>query len=133
MVYALFNDYIGCAGLRGALGDKSPGPYRSLRELSLTGLVGSDIWRPPTFVGNPGSILRRPLRLRTLTNVQSYRTAISQSRPPRRGARQARRAAGGRTSGRGGNNRRARDTFRGNARRRRLRLHADEDRDQSAA
>ena len=34
---------------------QSPGPYRSLRELSLTGLVGSDIWRPPTFVGNPGS------------------------------------------------------------------------------
>src|SRR3974377_505863 len=34
---------------------QSPGPYRSLRELSLTGPVGSDIWRPPTFVGNPGS------------------------------------------------------------------------------
>ena len=33
----------------------SPGPYRSFRELSLSGLVGSDTWRPPTFVGNPGS------------------------------------------------------------------------------
>ena len=47
--------YIGRAGLRGACGAISPGPYRSLRELSLAGLVGSDIWRPPTFVGNPGS------------------------------------------------------------------------------
>src|SRR5262249_62388854 len=45
---------------------QSPGPYRSLRELSLAGLVGSVIWRPPTFVGNPGSNLRRPSRLRTL-------------------------------------------------------------------
>src|SRR6516165_3710417 len=33
----------------------SPGPYRSFRELSLSGLVGSDTRRPPTFVGNPGS------------------------------------------------------------------------------
>ena len=31
------------------------GPYRSSRELSLAGLVGSVTWRPPTFVGNPGS------------------------------------------------------------------------------
>ena len=30
----------------------SPGPYRSLRELSLAGLVGSVIWRPPTYVGS---------------------------------------------------------------------------------
>ncbi len=30
---------------------QSPGPYRSLRELSLAGLVGSVIWRPPTYVG----------------------------------------------------------------------------------
>src|SRR6201989_3033272 len=32
----------------------SPGPYRSFRELSLAGPVGSDIWCPPTFVGNSG-------------------------------------------------------------------------------
>src|SRR5258706_276703 len=57
--------YIARAGLRGSSGAISPGPYRSSRELSLTGLVGSDIWRPPTFVGNPGSMLQRPLRLRT--------------------------------------------------------------------
>src|SRR6266480_6298707 len=44
---------------------QSPGPYRSLRELSLAGLVGSVIWRPPTFVGNPGSMLQRPSRPRT--------------------------------------------------------------------
>ena len=47
--------YIAEAGLRGATETQSPGPYRSLRELSLSGLVGPDIWRPPTFVGNPGS------------------------------------------------------------------------------
>src|SRR5271165_3925394 len=57
--------YIARAELRGASGAISPGPYRSSRELSLTGLVGSDIWRPPTFVGNPGSMLQRPSRLRT--------------------------------------------------------------------
>src|SRR5207244_9868933 len=44
---------------------QSPGPYRSLRELSLTGLVGSDIWRPPTFVGYPGSMIRRQSRIHT--------------------------------------------------------------------
>jgi hypothetical protein len=32
----------------------SPGPYRSFRELSLAGSVDSDIWCPPTFVGNSG-------------------------------------------------------------------------------
>jgi len=32
----------------------SPGPYRSFRELSLAGPVGSVIWCPPTFVGNSG-------------------------------------------------------------------------------
>ena len=32
----------------------SPGPYRSFRELSLTGSVDPDIWCPPTFVGNSG-------------------------------------------------------------------------------
>ena len=32
----------------------SPGPYRSLRELSLAGSVDPDIWCPPTFVGNSG-------------------------------------------------------------------------------
>ena len=47
--------YIDRAGLPGATGAISPGPYRSFRELSLSGLVGSDTWRPPTFVGNPGS------------------------------------------------------------------------------
>ena len=47
--------YIAHAGLRGASGAIFSGPYRSPRELSLTGLVGSDIWRPPTYVGNPGS------------------------------------------------------------------------------
>ena len=47
--------YIGGAGLRGAFGDKSPGPYRSLRELSLAEPLGSVTWRPPTCVGNPGS------------------------------------------------------------------------------
>lgn len=31
---------------------KSPGPYRSLRELSLAGPVGPDIRRPPTCVGS---------------------------------------------------------------------------------
>src|ERR1700738_1783850 len=52
--------YIERAGLRGASGVIFSGPYRSLRELSLTGPVGSDTWRPPTFVGNPGSLLQRP-------------------------------------------------------------------------
>ena len=33
---------------------QSPGPYRSLRELSLAGSVDPDIWCPPTFVGNSG-------------------------------------------------------------------------------
>src|ERR1700683_1420224 len=47
--------YIGNAGLPGASGAISPGPYRSLRELSLAGLLGSDTRRPPTCVGNPGS------------------------------------------------------------------------------
>jgi len=47
--------YIPPAGLRGASGDILSGPYRSSRELSLTGPVGPDIWRPPTCVGNPGS------------------------------------------------------------------------------
>src|ERR1700694_4064382 len=61
--------YIGGAELRGASGALSSGPYRSSRELSLTGLVGSDIWRPPTFVGNPGSTLRRPSRLRACFNL----------------------------------------------------------------
>src|SRR5690242_12603040 len=46
--------YIVNAELPGASGAKSPGPYRSLRELSLTGLEGSDIWRPPTFRREPG-------------------------------------------------------------------------------
>src|SRR5579864_1768292 len=32
----------------------SPGPYRSFRELSLSGSVDPDIWCPPTFVGNSG-------------------------------------------------------------------------------
>src|ERR1700680_578781 len=32
----------------------SPGPYRSLRELSLAGSVDPVIWCPPTFVGNSG-------------------------------------------------------------------------------
>ena len=32
----------------------SPGPYRSFRELSLAGPVGSVTWCPPTFVGNSG-------------------------------------------------------------------------------
>ena len=31
-----------------------PGPYRSLRELSLSGFVDPDIWCPPAFVGNSG-------------------------------------------------------------------------------
>ena len=57
--------YIAGAGLHGSSGAIFSGPYRSLRELSLTGPVGPDTWRPPTFVGNPGSTLQRPLRLRT--------------------------------------------------------------------
>src|SRR5580692_1978097 len=52
---ALDAHYIPHAGLRGASGDIFSGPYRSLRELSLAGPVGSVTWRPPTFVGNPGS------------------------------------------------------------------------------
>src|SRR5580704_11149079 len=51
--------YIDRAGLRGAYGVIFSGPYRSLRELSLAGPVGSVTWRPPTFVGNPGSLLQR--------------------------------------------------------------------------
>jgi len=35
-------------------GHNNPGPYRSFRELSLAGSVDSDIWCPPTFVGNSG-------------------------------------------------------------------------------
>jgi len=53
------------AELPRASGALFSGPYRSLRELSLAGLVGSVIWRPPTFVGNPGSLPQRPARLRT--------------------------------------------------------------------
>ena len=34
------------------------------RFTAIMGPSGSDIWRPPTFVGNPGSTLQRPLRLR---------------------------------------------------------------------
>ena len=36
-------------GLRGTWDKLSPGPYRSLRELSLTGLVGPDTRHPPTL------------------------------------------------------------------------------------
>jgi hypothetical protein len=47
--------YIATARLRRASGTNiSPGPYRSLRELSLAGSVDPDIWCPPTFVGNSG-------------------------------------------------------------------------------
>src|ERR1051326_1214029 len=68
--------YISCAGLRGASGAISPGPYRSLRELSLTGLVGPDTWRPPTLVGNPGSTLQRPQRLRAFAVMAGLVPAI---------------------------------------------------------
>ena len=76
--------YIGGAGLRGASGAISPGPYRSSRELSLTGLVGSDTRRPPTFVGNPGSTLQRPLRLRTYYMAGIMEEAISAADANRR-------------------------------------------------
>ena len=47
--------YIAQARLRRASGAIiSPGPYRSLRELSLAGSVDPVIWCPPTFVGNSG-------------------------------------------------------------------------------
>ena len=55
LVFGRATHYIEHAGLHGASGAISPGPYRSMRELSLAGLVGPDIWRPPTCVGNPGS------------------------------------------------------------------------------
>src|SRR5262245_18761145 len=84
--------YIGRAGLRGASGAISPGPYRSSRELSLTGLVGSDIWRPPTFVGNPGSTLRRPLRLRTHSSM-AQSTSIEDAKAELRRQARARRDA----------------------------------------
>ena len=41
--------YIGGAGLRGASGDISPGPYRSPRELSLARSVDRATRRPPTL------------------------------------------------------------------------------------
>src|SRR5262245_62828584 len=84
--------YIADAGLRGASGAISPGPYRSLRELSLTGLVGSVTWRPPTFVGNPGSMLQRPSRLRTyltmpdITETGSLKTQLREQAFARRDA-----------------------------------------------
>src|SRR5262249_21074990 len=84
---------IGRAGLRGASGAISPGPYRSLRELSLTGLVGSDIWRPPTFVGNPGSTLQRPLRLRTDARSMAQSTSIADAKAELRRQARARRDA----------------------------------------
>src|ERR1700722_12985088 len=62
---ALVNDYITGAGLPDASGALFSGPYRSLRELSLAELVGSVTRCPPTCVGNPGSLLQRPARLRT--------------------------------------------------------------------
>ena len=61
--------YICRAGLPGASGALFSGPYRSLRELSLAGLVGSVTRCPPTCVGNPGSMLQRPARLRTLLHA----------------------------------------------------------------
>ncbi|CCD89122.1 hypothetical protein BRAD285_0662 [Bradyrhizobium sp. ORS 285] len=49
------HSYIALARLRRASGTNiSPGPYRSLRELSLARSVDLDIWCPPTFVGNSG-------------------------------------------------------------------------------
>jgi len=57
MVLAIprYRCYIAQAKLRCASGAIiSPGPYRSFRELSLAGSVDSDIWCPPTFVGNSG-------------------------------------------------------------------------------
>ena len=46
--------YSSIGGLRGALGAQFPGPYEILWEPTLTGIVVSDIWRPPTYVGTPG-------------------------------------------------------------------------------
>src|SRR4029450_5665523 len=79
-------------GRRAPSGALSPGPYRSLRELSLTGLVGSDIWRPPTFVGNPGSTLQRPLRLRTHSSM-AQSTSIEDAKAELRRQARARRDA----------------------------------------
>src|SRR5439155_3154859 len=47
--------YIIHAGLHGTLGAIIPGALSILKGAVPAGLVGSDIWRPPTFVGNPGS------------------------------------------------------------------------------
>ena len=44
--------YIARAGLRGSTETTFPGALRSYRELSLAGLVGPVIWRPPTTVGS---------------------------------------------------------------------------------
>src|SRR6202049_4955632 len=47
--------YIGsCEAVSRVRSHISPGPYRSLRELSLAGSVDPVIWCPPTFVGNSG-------------------------------------------------------------------------------
>jgi 2',3'-cyclic-nucleotide 2'-phosphodiesterase len=42
---------LGFGGLRGALGAHFPGPYKILRELTLSGTVVSGTRRPPTLVG----------------------------------------------------------------------------------
>src|SRR5215467_9732962 len=88
---AIRSHYIGAAGLRGASGVIFSGPYRSLRELSLTGPVGSDIWRPPTFVGNPGSQLQRPsgsalFRMNQSATVESLKSEIRRDAVARRDA-----------------------------------------------
>lgn len=54
------------------LEQKFPGPYRSIRELSLSSLVGLDITAPTYVVGSRDRSLRRLWRLRIVC-----RTALS--------------------------------------------------------
>jgi len=50
--------------------------HRTTRKLSLTGVVASDIWRPPALAGPCGSINQRRLRFRPLSHaVMARRSA----------------------------------------------------------
>ena len=135
------NHYIVPAGLRGALGDKFPGALRSLRELSLAGPVGSDIWRPPTYVGSRDhapTAIAAPHSIRPSGNGRQHRLTAAPideqkpicARPRSRGAMRCRAAErqAARRDDRG-----ARVSRADRAGHDRVRLHADEDRDQSAA
>ena len=95
---------------------------------------------PTYFVGNPGSTLQRPSRLRTSNSFRPFDGSSTsgsidrrQGRHPPRSARAPRCAAGAplRAAAAAGDRRARAHSARGRAGRDRLRLHADEERDQS--